>query len=170
MTQAIEIRDERPEDVEPIATVTREAFATLAISQGTEHAIIAALREAGALSLSLVARQGGAVVGHIAFSPITIADGAAGWYGLGPLSVTPALHRQGIGTALMEEGLRRLRALGARGCYVVGHPDYYRRFGFETNPALTLEGAPPEVCLAQSFDDAQPSGAVTFHPAFLAES
>ena len=60
-----------------------------------------------------------------------MSDGSPGWYGLGPLSVLPPYQRQGIGGALIHEGLSRLKGLGARGCCLVGHPAYYQRFGFQ---------------------------------------
>lgn len=163
------IRDETPADIEAIAAVTVAAFQTLAISQHTEQFIIDALRAARALSVSLVAEIGGRVVGHLAFSPVTLSDGTEGWYGLGPVSVLPEYQRQGIGTALIEAGLARLKRMGARGCCLVGHPGYYRRFGFENAPGLLLDGVPPEVFFALSFDGSLPQGSVSFHEAFRAE-
>jgi len=163
------IRSETSDDVEAIAGVTVAAFQALAISHHTEQHIIEALRAAKALTVSLVAVGDGRVVGHIAFSPVTLSDGSRGWYGLGPLSVLPACQRQGIGKALIHEGLARLKPLQARGCCLVGHPAYYRRFGFDNIPGLILEGVPPEVFLALSFDGATPRGTVTFHEGFKAE-
>jgi len=130
MNPNIVIRPETVSDADAITGVTVAAFETLEISSHTEQFIVTALRAAGALTLSLVAEIGGRVVGHVAFSPVTISDGTPDWYGLGPVSVLPACQRQGIGKALIREGLSRLRALGARGCCLVGHPDYYRKFGF----------------------------------------
>ncbi|MCB0023597.1 MAG: N-acetyltransferase, partial [Caldilinea sp.] len=124
--------------------VTVDAFETLAISNHTEQFIVEALRAAGALTVSLVAEVDGRVVGHIAFSPVTMSDGTVGWYGLGPVSVLPAYQGMGIGGALIVEGLARLRKLGARGCCLVGHPGYYGRFGFEHVDGLAYEGVPPE--------------------------
>jgi GNAT superfamily N-acetyltransferase len=106
------IRKETPKDYDAITDVTVAAFETLPISNNTEQYIIHALRNAGVLTLSLVAEMDGTVVGHIAFSPVTIADGTPDWYGLGPVSVLPELHKQGIGKALVEEGLSRLKVLG----------------------------------------------------------
>lgn len=83
------IRDEREDDAETITVVTAAAFETLEISDHTEQFIVKALRAAGALTVSLVAEVDGAVVGHIAFSPIAISDGTPDWYGLGPVSVLP---------------------------------------------------------------------------------
>lgn len=164
------IRDETQADAAAITDVTIAAFETLEISSHTEQFIVTALRRAGALSLSLVAELDGRVVGHIAFSPLTLSDGTPGWYGLGPVSVLPALQRAGIGKALIRAGLARLKEMGARGCCLVGHPDYYRKFGFENADGLSLEGVPPEVFFALSFDGHIPQGTVTFHEGFAASS
>jgi putative acetyltransferase len=168
-TQNIVIRAETADDTAAITAVTVAAFASMAISNHTEHFIVEALRAAGALTLSLVAELDGRVVGHIAFSPLTVSDGALHWYGLGPVSVLPAFQRTGIGTALIEEGLARMKTLGARGCYLVGHPLYYRTFGFANVDGLVLEGVPAEVCFALSFEGRFPSGRVTFHEGFGAD-
>lgn len=163
------IRSERESDVGAISQVTVAAFNTLEISSHTEQFIVEALRIANALSVSLVAELDGRVIGHIAFSPVTISDGAANWYGLGPVSVLPEYQRQGIGSALIWEGLARLKAMNARGCCLVGHPEYYPKFGFKNASELVLEGAPPEAFFALSFDGHIPRGEVTFHEAFAAD-
>jgi len=162
------IRHETASDIDAISEVTIAAFQTLAISQHTEQFIIHALRQADALTISLVAEFGGQVVGHIAFSPLTLSDGSANWYGLGPISVWPQNQRQGIGKSLMHEGLSALKALGAKGCALVGDPHYYQRFGFRNIPGLMHEGIPQEYFLALPFDDATPQGTVKFHRAFTA--
>ena len=169
MNQKIVIRPETAADADAIREVTVEAFKTLEISEHTEQFVIQALRAAGALSLSLVAEVDGRVVGHIAFSPLTISDGTADWYGLGPVSVLPDHQRQGIGKALMEQGLSQLKSMGAGGCCLVGHPDYYRKFGFSNAPGLVLEGVPPEFFFALAFDGPVPQGSVIFHQAFKAD-
>ena len=87
MTDKVLIRNETSADVSAIAEVTVAVFKTLAISNHTEQFIIAALRAAKALTVSLVAEVDGRIVGHIAFSPVTISDGSRNWYGLGPVSV-----------------------------------------------------------------------------------
>ncbi|MBI5583096.1 MAG: N-acetyltransferase [Deltaproteobacteria bacterium] len=163
------IRNETPNDVCAITEVTIAAFKTLELSNHTEQFIIEALRAAKALTVSLVAAMDGRVIGHIAFSPLTISDGTSNWYGLGPVSVLPAYQRQGIGKALIQEGLSRLKAMKAQGCCLVGHPDYYRKFGF-TNPSdLGYEGAPPEFFFALPFDGQPPQGMVAFHEGFKAD-
>lgn len=164
----MDIREETASDIGAITDVTIAAFRDHPISRQTEHFIVRALRNAGALSLSLVAEVGGRVVGHAAFSPVSLSDGTAGWYGLGPLSVLPELQRQGIGSALLTEGLSRLKRLGAQGCALVGDPNYYTRFGFRNHPGLVHEGVPPEVFLVLPFTSHIPQGQVVFHPAFQA--
>ena len=166
MTHGFVIRRETAADVAAIGEVTIAAFKTLAISKHTEHFIIAALRAANALTVSLVAELAGRVVGHVAFSPVTISDGSQNWYGLGPVSVVPEYQRQGIGTALIQKGLSLLKGLNARGCCLVGDPEYYKRFGFGNIPGLIHEGVPQEVFLALPLDGHAPQGIVAFHTGF----
>jgi putative acetyltransferase len=168
MNPAIKIRKETDADINRITEVTVAAFKTLEISNHTEQFIIEALRAANALTLSLVAEVDGCVVGHIAFSPVTISDGTIHWYGLGPVSVLPEFQRQGIGKALVREGLSRLKDLDAKGCCLVGHPQYYRQFGFENITGLVHEGVPQEVFFALSFNGHFPHGTVKFHEGFKA--
>jgi putative acetyltransferase len=168
MMQQIMIRDETSNDIASISEVTIAAFKALEISSHTEQFIIEALRSAKALTLSLVAEVDGRVVGHIAFSPVKITDGTPDWYGLGPVSVLPEYQRQGIGKALIQEGLSRLKKLNAKGCCLVGHPGYYRQFGFENVAGLVYDGVLPEVFFALSFDGSMPQGHVLFHERFQA--
>lgn len=163
------IRNETSVDASAISEVTVAAFNTLAISNHTEQFIIEALRADNALTVSLVAEMEDRVIGHIAFSPVTISDGTLDWYGLGPVSVLPEYQRQGIGKALIREGLAQLRGMHARGCCLVGHPEYYKKFGFDNVPKLVYEGVPPEVFFAMSFDGNIPQGTVTFHKGFKAD-
>ncbi|RNA64902.1 N-acetyltransferase [Prosthecochloris sp. ZM_2] len=164
------IRDETSADVEEITRVTVAAFQDLAVSSHNEQDVIIGLREAGALAVSLVAESAPRIIGHIAFSPVKISDGTPSWYGLGPVSVLPKYQRQGVGRALIEEGLLRLRRMEARGCCLVGHPEYYGRFGFEHVQGLVFEGAPPEAFFVLSFDGHVPRGTLTFHDAFTKKS
>jgi putative acetyltransferase len=168
MRTGIVIRSETAADAGPITDVTIAAFNTLPISDHTEQFIIVALRAAHALTVSLVAELDGRIVAHIAFSPVAMSDGSPGWYGLGPVSVLPAYQRQGIGTALIQEGLSRLKELGARGCCLVGHPEYYGRFGFQNPEEFVQEGVPPEAFFVMSFDGPIPQGSVEFHEGFKA--
>ncbi len=169
MNPKIVIRNETHDDICAITEVTIAAFKTLEIGNHTEQFIIEALRAAKTLTISLVAELDARVIGHIAFSPVTISDGAPNWYGLGPVSVLPEYQRQGIGKALIREGLSRLRDMNAQGCCLVGHPEYYRQFGFTNTPELVLENVPPEVFFALSFDGHTPQGTVTFHDGFNAD-
>lgn len=166
MNPEIIIRDETAADIDAITETTIAAFKTLEVSNQTEQFIIEALRGAGALTVSLVAELDGRVVGHIAFSPVKISDATPNWYGLGPVSVSPDHQRKGIGKALVQEGLSRLKNLNAAGCCVVGHPDYYKKFGFEIPRGLAIDGVPPEVFFALSLDGHTPQGTVNFHEAF----
>src|SRR5512137_2625147 len=169
MDPKIVIRSETDADVSAINEVTVGAFKTLEISKHTEQFIIEALRAAKALTISLVAEVDGRVIGHIAFSPVTISDGTRNWFGLGPVSVLPEYQRQGIGKALIWEGLSRLKDMNAQGCCLVGHPDYYKKFGFKNISGLMHEGVPQEVFFTLSFDGHTPQGTVTFHEGFKAD-
>lgn len=162
----ISIRPERPSDVQAIAQLTRDAFAAHAHSSHTEHFVIDALRRHGALSISLVAEHDGQRVGHVAFSPVAISDGSAGWFGLGPLSVAPRMQGQGIGQALVRAGLAALRERGAAGCVVLGEPSYYGRFGFRNDPDLRLADVPQAYFLARPFGHRRPAGEVVYPAAF----
>jgi len=163
------IRNETTSDIGAISEVTEAAFRTLQISNHTEQFIIEALREANALTVSLVAEIDELVVGHIAFSPVTISDGSPNWYGLGPVSVLPAHQKQGIGGSLVNEGLSLLRALGGKGCALVGDPAFYQQFGFRNIPALVYPDIPQEYFLVLPFDREIPHGTVVFHKGFLAK-
>jgi putative acetyltransferase len=125
MDDRLRIELERLQDVVGIRAVNDSAF-----GQAVEGAVVDALREAGALTISLVARNADMVVGHAAFSPVTATRGAAKLLGLGPVAVLPDLQRRGIGSALIRAGLEQVRRGGFDGVVVLGHPDYYPRFGF----------------------------------------
>jgi len=162
------IRPEAPDDAAAIHALTAAAFLEAPHTDHTEQFVVDALRAAGALTVSLVAEAGGAVVGHVAVSPVVISDGATGWFGLGPISVLPELQGTGIGTLLMQDALRLLRARGAAGCVVLGDPAYYSRFGFAPEASLVLPDVPPAYFQAMSFGEVLPRGVVTYHAAFSA--
>jgi putative acetyltransferase len=164
----IVIRNENESDVEAISEITKAAFESLLISNHTEQFIISALRKANALTISLVADAEKKVVGHIAFSPVTISDGSRDWYGLGPISVLPQLQKKGIGKSLMRAGLFLLKSLGAKGCVLVGDPGYYERFGFRSHPDLVIDGVPPQYLLTLPFEEHKIHGTVVFHEGFSA--
>ena len=123
MNPEIFIRNETEADIGTISEVTIAAFKTLEISNHTEQFIIEALRAAKALTISLVAELDDRVIGHIAFSPVIISAGTPNWYGFGPVSVLPEYQRRGIGKALIQEGLSRLRDMNAQGYCLVGYPE-----------------------------------------------
>ena len=162
------IRKETVADVAAITEVTIAAFKNHPISKHTEQFIINALRDANALTVSLVAEIDGRVVGHIAFSPVVISDDTKDWYGLGPVSVLPDYQKQGIGKSLINEGLSLLKDKGGKGCALVGDPNYYKRFGFKNYPELVHDGVPQEVFLALPFNEKVPQGTIVFHEGFLA--
>ena len=119
----LEIREEHPSDVAVIRDLNKRAF-----EQDQEGHIVDALRSNGAALLSMVATLNGQVVGHIMYSPLVVGEvtGAA----LGPMAVLPEHQRQGIGAKLVEAGNRKLKDEGCPFIIVVGHPNYYPRFGF----------------------------------------
>ncbi len=133
------IRDEEPCDTRPVFEIVRKAF-----GRTDEARLVDALRQAGAATLSLVAVENGAVAGHILFSPVRLEppDGppVAG-AGLAPVCVLPERQRLGIGSTLVHTGLARLRETGHRWVAVLGHPDYYPRFGFRPASAFGLRCA-----------------------------
>jgi putative acetyltransferase len=164
----ITIRPERPGDEGVIHDLTQSAFAPTPYSQGNEGAIIRALRADGDLTLSLVAEQDGEIVGHVAFSPVAIDGHHSDWFGLGPISVRADRQKQGIGRAMIREGLHRLKAEGAMGCALIGDPAVYAGSGFENDGRLSYEGVPEIYVQRVVFSGPPPHGVVTFSPAFAA--
>jgi putative acetyltransferase len=161
------IRSETQNDIEAIEQITRAAFSGKPYSDQTEYLIVNRLRTAGELRLSLVAEADGRVVGHVAFSSVTINGEDKDWYGLGPISVLPELQKQGIGSQLIKNSLSLIREMGAKGCVLEGSPAYYNRFGFKSYPQLFYEGAPsPEYFMAIAFNEEIPNGKVEFHSSF----
>lgn len=167
----MKIREERDGDRDAVDRVNREAF-----GQPDEANLVQALHRAGVVSLSLVAEddQGG-VVGHILFSPvrITAADGSEhGAIGLAPMAVAPGLQKGGIGSSLVRAGLEHLRDAGHRAVVVLGHPEYYPRFGFRPASSWGIRWeheAPDEAFMALELEPgalAGTSGVVRFHDAF----
>jgi len=123
----ITIRKEEPGDIRAIRHVNERAF-----DQENEANIIEKLRKRSALTISLVAVQDDEIVGHIAFSPAIIAAEGSnfGAIALAPMAVLPAYQRKGIGLQMVRVGLEECRRLGHEIIVVLGHPDYYPRFGF----------------------------------------
>ena len=166
MNMHVTIRTERAADVAAIRAVIEVAFSESSHGLDNEPEIVDTLRRAGALSLSLVAERDGAVVGHVAVSPIRISDGSPGWYGLGPIAVLPEYQRKGIGALLIREALGTLKKGGANGCVLVGEPTYYGRFGFNSIADLVFAEVPAEYFQALKSCADFPLDSVSFHEAF----
>lgn len=162
----MQIRNERPGDADAIHVLTRNAFADAPYSSHTEQFIVDALRDAGALAVSLVAVDAEGIVGHVALSPVELSDGNQGWYGLGPISVAPGRQGEGVGGALMRAAMEALDTLGAAGCVLLGDPGYYGRFGFQAEPRLRLPGVPAEYFQARLLRGEWPDAEVEYHAAF----
>ncbi len=168
----MKIRTETISDHNAIEALTYQAFENhphhALGAKPTEHLIINKLRDSGALTLSLVAEDKTGIVGHIAFSSVTIGGVSSNWYGLGPVSVTPERQGEGIGRHITT-GMSQLKAQEAEGVVLLGEPGYYGRFGFKPHTNLTLPGVPVEYFLIQSLRDdecAVPVGEVAYHQAF----
>ena len=170
-------RDERSEDAAEVRLVLERAF-----GQADEANLVDRLRRAGAVSVSAVAASDpddgetgpDRVIGHILFSPITI-DGRQPplpSLGLAPMAVDPVQQRRGVGTALVEAGLARCRELSVGLVVVLGHPNYYPRFGFRLAhlSGLSCEyDSPPEAFMALELAGGaldRCSGLARYHPAF----
>ena len=162
----IEVREERPEDVAAIHALNQVAF-----EQAQEADIVDALRKNDAVMLSLVAIVDDKVVGHIMYSPITIAGKHAG-AALGPMAVLPQYQRQGIGSRLVREGNERLKQAGCPYIIVLGHAAYYPCFGFKpaSQYGVTCEWEVPDnVFMLLAFDEAAMkgvSGKAEYRPEF----
>ena len=162
------IRDERPVDVDSIRAVNLTAFET-----STEADLVDALRRRATPLISLVAEDGANVVGHILFSPVTLAsEPGLTLMGLAPMAVVPSRQRQGVGSSLVREGLDRCRQVNAAAVVVLGHPEYYPRFGFLPAARLFLRceyDVPEDVFMVMELDQGTlkgKSGTIQYHPAF----
>ena len=161
----------RPEGIADAAGVHR--VNELAFGRPDEARLVDALRAAANPYLSLVAvNEAGEVIGHVLLTPITVEGESAEspLLGLGPLAVLPDLQRQGIGSELMRAALEAARALGSGGVVLLGHPEYYPRFGFQPASRWGLRceyPVPDEVFMALELRPGGfPAGLVRYHPAF----
>jgi putative acetyltransferase len=163
------IRDQTEVDFSAVHQLVIAAFKTLPIASGTEQFIMDELWRSDAATVALVAEDAGGIVGQAAFSKVLVGGRDVGWHGCGPVGVLPARHKQGIGSALMREGLKRLRALGSKGCVVVGDPAYYKRFGFDNTAAMREPAVPPQYFMVIRFEGEMPKGDVKFDKAYEAK-
>lgn len=147
----IEIRQEKPGDEASIRRINEAAF-----SEVIEANIVDALRQACDHFVSFVAVEGKNIVGHILFTPATLDGTNAVGMGLGPMGVSPAHQNQGIGTLLVRHGLDYLQKSGCPFVIVLGHAEYYPRFGFERASRYKIqsqwENVPDEAFLILAFD------------------
>ena len=165
----IVIRAETKEDQAEIRRVNELAFAS-----PNEAELVDRLREQAAPIISFVAALDGEVVGHIFFSPVTVESEEAAFtaMGLAPMAVMPAHQNQGVGSLLVREGLMQCRLLGYDIVVVLGHPNYYPRFGFEPacSKGLRCEyDVPDEVFMVTELKPGSLSGRrglMKYHPAF----
>jgi putative acetyltransferase len=162
------IREERPVDAEGIRAVNLAAFQT-----STEADLVDALRHHAAPVISLVAEDDANVVGHILFSPVAlVGEPRLALMGLAPMSVVPTRQRQGIGSSLVIEGLERCRRANAAAVVVLGHAEYYPRFGFIPASQLSLRceyDVPENVFMVRELHDGALrgfSGTIRYHPVF----
>ncbi|WP_394727033.1 GNAT family N-acetyltransferase [Altererythrobacter sp. GH1-8] len=163
----MEIRSEQLQDECAISAIITAAFLGAKHSGGDEAEIVEVLRKSGNLTVSLVAVLDNTVVGHAAFSPVSIDGHYRGWFGLGPVAVSPDRQGKGIGAALIQNGLQRLRQQKSLGCVVLGDPHYYARFGFVADPNFSLAGVPPEYFQRLAFSgQSNVGGRVQYHSAF----
>lgn len=132
-TDEVRIRLERPEDVDAVYAVNLESFPSPA-----EARLVDALRSNGNLTASLVAVLGERVIGHVGFSPVSVANAEHG-YGLAPLAVSEESRRQGIGDRLVRAGLEQIASRGGRFVVLLGDPAYYQRFGFQAASGFGLQ-------------------------------
>jgi putative acetyltransferase len=162
------IRDERPVDTEQSRAMNLAAFET-----STEAELVEALRRHAAPIISLVAEDDAAIVGHILFSPATlVGEPGLTLMALAPMGVVPARQREGIGSSLVVEGLERCRRANAAAVVVLGHAEYYPRFGFIPASRLSLRceyDVPENVFMVRELRDGALkgfSGTIRYHPVF----
>ena len=162
------IRAEEPRDRAAVRKVNEAAF------EGPAEAdLVEAIHRSGAAVVALVAANHGALVGHVLFSPVSVEPATTRrLVGLGPMAVLPDFQRRGVGSLLVRDGLERCRTAGAEAVVVLGHTEYYPRFGFRPAHEFGLRSAydvPPDVFMALELVPGSlrsVSGLVRYHSAF----
>lgn len=162
----LEIRTETPGDASQITEVINRAFEGKWYAEGDEADLVVRLRALDDLAISLVAVCEGQVIGQIAFSPAELDGCFTGWFGLGPVAVHPDYQGWGVGSALMLAGFKELTELDAKGCILVGDPNFYGRFGFVLAPDNCPDDQPREYFMVKTLRAEVPVGQFAFHPAF----
>lgn len=162
----IVIRAELPGDEDAIHSMVERAFVGHPYSDGDEALVIDRLRTDGDLLLSLVAVDGDRIVGQITYSIANLSNGESGWMVLGPVSVDPARHGEGIGRSLIKHGEEAMQEYGAKGITVLGDPALYSRFGFEADTPIRLAGELGPYLQVKSFGSPIPQATITYAPAF----
>jgi putative acetyltransferase len=163
------VRAEKPDDIQKISAINLQAFETNA-----EANIVETLRNSGIPLISLVAEKGGEILGHILFSPVTLegCDQSISIAGLAPMAVLPKHQKKGIGSRLVEEGIRRCEEAGYDAVVVLGHPEYYPKFGFVPSVSYGIRSeynVPDEVFMVKELKEsalADCKGTVKYHKVF----
>ncbi len=165
----LHVRPETQADYDAVRNINEAAFET-----PDEAQLVDALRVSVEPCISLVAERDGEVLGHILFTPVTVHSGDTPWsaFGLAPMAVTPDNQRQGIGSALVRAGLAECLRNGQLVVFVLGHPEYYPKFGFVPAPPLGLTceyPVPDEVFMVAELESGAISnrtGLIRYAPAF----
>ncbi len=161
------VRPETAADTDAVHRLNATAFPTDA-----EAGLVDRLRASGSTCISLVADSDQAIAGHILFSPVTLNDQSLNLMGLAPMAVAPDLQRNGIGTQLVEAGLAACRDTGVGGVAVLGHPEFYPRFGFAPASGFGIDceyDVPDDVFMMMELQAGYldgKTGTIRYHPAF----
>lgn len=177
MNLTVNIRQERPDETQWVVELTERAFKSLSFSKGKEGLLVSNLHKSNSFipELSLVAEVEGKVVGHILFSPLVIDNGQQQFHSLvlAPVSVLPEFQNKGIGSLLIRAGHQNAKELGYESVILVGHPEYYPRFGYRPCSAWNIKSPidlpSDDVFMAMELSEGSlqgVSGTVVFPPEF----
>ena len=163
------IRLEQASDIEAIRDINTSAFET-----ETEANLVDALRSKGVPLISLVAEESERLIGHILFSPVELDNDETthSIAGLAPMAVLPSWQGQGVGSLLVDEGLRHCKSAGYQAVAVLGHPEFYPRFSFKPSVTFNIRSeydVPDEVFMLKELEPdvlRELSGTIKYHPLF----